>query len=373
MLYEGDNIYGSKLNIFSITPGDYLESSFGFADANIIRAPQQIINIIISSILTNANSAGANNIWTPTGQDLTVKNVVDGMNWLQSDTKPEVISFYKEIPGIEKILSLCVGTMETLSAQNAVVRGNVQEAPNLKSGIAIATVVNMAQQYAQGLERSYTEMFEDLTTFILETLRTTANTERLIEITGKSNATSVNSFIKEDLDGISRVIVDQTNPITKQPSGKIEIALELLKLGQITPVQFFDVVNTGNLDTAVEADERMLDFISSVKEKLLNGEQIPPIPGIDHRVYIKEIQSLLYDTEIVTKQENQQIMMNIITTIENQMTILRNGDEIANLIYGGKPPTPMGISSEEVNIPQGMPSSLPPQPTTAEQAPALPQ
>jgi len=362
MLYEGDNLYGEKLPVFNLSPAKYLDSPFGFTEANLLRGPQEVINLMISAMVSNANALSVNNIWAPTGANLNIQEITDGLNYIttDSDKKPEVLSLYQDAPGLRDLLQLCNATMETLSAQNAVVRGNVQDAPNLKSGIAISTVMNMAQQYSQSLEKAYIEMFEDLATFLIETLQKVANTERMIDVTGKMQATSVNSFTRDDLDGISRVIVDQTNPITKQPAGKIEIAMELLKLGHITPERFFDVVNTGNLDVAVESDERMLDFVSSVKEKLIEGEEIPPIPGINHQLYIKEIHSLLYDTEILSNQENQMIMQNIVKTIQQQLDIMRNGDEIANLIYGGKSPTPTAISREEMQPEGGGEVQMPP-------------
>ena len=349
-LYEGDSLYGPKLPVFGLSPADYLESPFGFTEANLLRGPQEVINLMASSMVSNAAALSVNNIWAPTGSNLNLQELTDGLNLIttDSDKKPEVLSLYQDVKGLTDLLQICNGTIETLSGQNAVVRGNVQDAPNLKSGIAISTVINMAQQYSQALEKSYIEMFEDMSTFLIETLQKVANTERLIDITGKMQATSVNSYTKDDLNGVSRVIVDQTNPITKQPAGKIEIAMELLKLGHITPERFFDVVNTGNLDVAVESDERMLDFISSSKERLLDGETIPPIPGINHQMYIKEIHSLLYDQEILTNENNQNIMKNIVDTIQQQLEILRNGDEIANLIYGGKSPTPVAVGAGEV-------------------------
>jgi hypothetical protein len=191
-----------------------------------------------------------------------------------------------------------------------------------------------------------------VTSFLLDTLKKVANTQRLIDISGKMSEAAVNSYTKKDLEGVSRVIVDQVNPLTKQPGGKIELAMELLKIGKIDAVQFFDVVNTGNLDVATESDERMLDFIASAKEKLMSGESIPPIPGINHQLYIKEIHSLLFDMEVLGNEQNQNILQNVLQTIQQQLDIMRNGDEIANLIYGGKQPvTPAVDQASELNLP----------------------
>jgi hypothetical protein len=350
MLHEGKNIYDEQLPIFNVSPGSYLQKSFGFAEANILRSPQMLINCIISSLSTNAIAAGVNNIWTPEGANISVNELVDGLNHLTSATEemPQVLSFYKDLPGLKDLLSIGINTMETLSAQNAAVRGNVQEAPNLKSGIAIATVINMAQQYGQALAQSANECFEDIASFLIKTLQNVQSTERLIEISGPSNKNYVQTFVKDDIKGVSRVVITQTNPLMNQPSGKIEIAFEMLKIGKIGTDEFFDVVNTGNLEVATESDERLLDFIASAKEMLLEGKMLPPIPGINHQLYIKEIHSLLYDPDIIANDANKQILQNIIATIQQQLDLMRNGDEIANLIYGGKPPTPPQMGNDDI-------------------------
>lgn len=361
LIHDSASLYGNELPLFPMSPADHIDSCFGFTEANVIRAPQEVINSAISSLVTNATAAGANNVWAPEGANLNVQEIVDGMNLITtaSDKKPEVISFYKDLPGLKDLMQMSISTIETLSGQNAAVRGNVKDTPNLKSGVAIATVINMAQQYSQALEKSYLEMFEDLATFLLKTLRKVATSKRVIDIVGKMKATAAQSYVGDDLNGISRVIVDQTNPISKQPAGKIEIAMELLQMGKITPEKFFDVVNTGNLDSAVESDEKMLDFIASVKETLLEGKPVPPIPGINHQLYIKEIHSLLFDVQVIGNPENQELMKNVIQTIQQQLDILRNGDEISNLIYGGQSPTPQAVGPDEVSPSAGPPQEVP--------------
>lgn len=349
ILYEGKNPYRDVLPIFSLSPARYIETCFGFTEANTLRAPQILINLCISYVVTNMNAFGTNNIWTP-DPNTTIEEVKDGLNLIKSSTKPEAVSFYKENADMFKVMQLAISTIETLSAQNAVIRGNIKDAPNLKSGVALATVINQAQQYSHSLEMAYHETFEDLYDFILKFLATAAKTERLYEMLGKTNRSAVGTFTGQDLQDISRVIIDKTNPIAKSASGKIEIAMELLKIQAITPEQFFDVVNTGNLEVATEADDRLMDYIWSVKEKLLEGEIVPAVPGINHPLFIAEIQSLLLDLDLTANKDNAQIVINIQNLINQHMEFVRNGDEIASLIYGGQPPVPPKVSNQEINM-----------------------
>jgi hypothetical protein len=348
-LYENDNPYRDRLPIFGLSPAHYMETSFGFTEANILRSAQMALTIAVSSMVTNMNAGSVMNIWKPSGANLSLEELSGSLNVITSDVKPEVIDFYRENPGLSNMMGLCINTMETLSGQSAVVRGNIAQSPNLKSGIAIATVINQAQEYSQTLQQTYFEMFEDITTFLLQTLKEVASEQRLYEICGKSQRSAVATFTSKDLDGVSRVIIDRTNPIAKTPSGKIEIAMELLKTGIISPKQFFDVMNTGNLNVATEADERMLDYIANVKEKLLAGEQVAAIPGIDHQLFIKEIQSLLYDIDLINNTDNAIIVQNITNLITAHMQLVRNGDELAAMIYGGQAPSPNQVSNDELD------------------------
>jgi len=371
-LYEGKNPYRDKLPIFSLSPGNHLENSFGYTEANTLRAPQIIVNMCISLMVSNLNTFGTNNIWSP-DPNMTVEEIKDGLNMIKSSTKPEVVSFYKENADIINMLHLGVSTLEILSGQNAVIRGNVKDTPNLKSGVALATVINQAQEYSHSLEMAYHELFEDLYDFILKFLAATAKTERLYEIAGKTNRSSVDTFTSEDLQDISRVIVSKVNPIAKTAAGKVEIAMEQLKMGAITVEQFQEVVNTGNLEVATEADDRLMDYIWAVKERLLDGEVVPPVPGINHQLFMSEIQSLLLDIDLTTNRENAQIVKNIQKLLTGHMELVRNGDELAALIHGGQPPTPAKVGNEEIN-PQMPPSMMgdPNNPQTAQGAPPMP-
>jgi hypothetical protein len=355
LLYQGKNPYRDKLPIFSLSPGEYLESSFGYTEANTLRAPQMIVNMCISLMVSNLSAFGTNNIWTP-DPNMTVEEIKDGLNLLKSSQKPDVISFYKENADIINLLQLSISTLETLSGQNAVIRGNVKDTPNLKSGVALATVINQAQEYSHALEMAYHTLFEDLYDFILKFLAATAKTERLYEIVGNTNRSSVDTFTAEDLQDVSRVIISKTNPIAKTAAGKVEIAMEQLKMGAITVEQFQDVINTGNIEVATEADDRLMDYIWAVKERLLDGEPVPPVPGINHQLFMAEIQSLLLDVDLTTNQNNAHIVKNIQTLLQGHLNFVRDGDELAALIHGGQPPTPNKVSGQEIGPQMGNPS-----------------
>lgn len=370
MLYEGDrNPYGDKLPIFNISPDEYMTECFGFTDMNSCRGPQELYNVILSSMATNAIAAGSQNIYAgPSGNNLDIQSTVDGMNMIYCDIKPEVLDFYQENPGLYNLLNLNKQFMETATGMNSVVRGDVAGAPNLKSGVAIATVINMAAQYSMGLVKSYYSMFESVYTFMIDILKVVANEERLIEIVGKRRSSDVEMFTKEDLTGVSRVVVEKVNPIIKSPAGAMETAMELLKIGAITIEQYFDVINTGNIDFATENLESLTDLITAYKDALIDGKPMPAVPGINHRLFMREIQSVL-TFDVLTNPEKSNVLQNTLKLLSEQMQFVRNGDEVAEYIYAGQippPPTPAGGGMPQIvnpgNVNKPKPVADPAQP-----------
>lgn len=338
-LYDSFNIYKDGLPVFELKPSRYLETGIGFTDALCLRAPQMLLNNAVSVMSTNIQNA-VKSIWTATGEEVTVEELASGRNLIQSRQKPEVLDLYTGDAAVQSFVQFCVQTMETLSAQNAVVRGNVASAPNLKSGIAIQTVIAMGQQYGQSLEKAKKELFEDVNTFRLEVLKMTADTPRLIDIVGKSNTASVIEFTKKEISNVSKVVVQEVNPISKSYGGRIEMAFELLKIGKINLSQYFTMIHTGNIDVATDSDKAMINYIYQVKSKLLDGVQVTPVSGVDHVSVIKEVQALLLNLDFTLDQKNQAIVQNITQFLTASMELNRNGDQITQLIYGGQAPQP---------------------------------
>lgn len=338
MLYESENVYRDELPIFEVKPGRYLETGFGFTDANIIRTPQIMLNNAISATVTNMQSA-VKSIWSPSGEEVTIEESSTGRNLIQSRTKPEVLDLYTGDANLLSFIQFCVGSMETLSAQNAVVRGNVSSAPNLKSGIALQTVIAMGQQYSQSFDKAKKELFEDVNTFRLKVLSRVATTERMIDIVGKQNISTVKKFLGSDLKDVSRVIIQEVNPIANTYAGRIERAFELLKIGKINLSQYNTMVHTGNLDLATSSDDAMVDYIAQVKDRLLTGKPVQPIMGADHMSTLKEVGALLLNIDFALDPKNVNKVAKITQFLTQTMDLMRNGDELSNYIHGGAMPT----------------------------------
>lgn len=357
-LYDNFNIYKEQLPAFAMQPGRYLELGFGYTDANMLRAPQMLLNSAMSSLATNAEKA-VNMVWCQAGDEVSTESVASGNTLIQSKTKPEVFSLMGDNTGLINLIMMMKNQMETLSAQNAVVRGDVASAPQLKSGVALQTVVAMGQQFSHGLQSARNRCFEDVATFRLRTLEKLSDAERVIEIVGRSNKVDVVSFTGENLKDAVKVVVEQVNPILNTPAGRIELAQQYMELSQgaFSWTDFLDVVNTGNLQQTQESDQAMNNYTEQVKEALLDGKPVMAIMGTNHKQLIKEVQSLLLNLDFTLDNANSEIIQNITRFLTESMDLMRNGDEVSNLIYGGQAPTPAAVPMEqqamEASISQG--------------------
>ena len=86
------------------------------------------------------------------------------------------------------------------------------------------------------------------------------------------------------------------------------------------------------------------------------GQQVTSVAGADHPEVLKVIVPMLLNLEWTHDPKNAQILANIQSFITNEMNLMRNGDEIASLVYGGVAPTP------------ALDPNMPPMPPQAPQA-----
>src|SRR6185503_15483635 len=117
-------------------------------------------------------------------------------------------------------------------------------------------------QFMSGLQQSYVALVEDLGTGIINILKDYADTPRIVAITGKTNRTYMKEFVGDDLNSVSRVIVDVGNPISGTTAGRVEMAEQLLQMGLIkNPQEYIAVINTGNLDMMTEDTQSQINLI----------------------------------------------------------------------------------------------------------------
>lgn len=294
----------SKIPLFRISPSDVLGTALGYAPLTELAPMQEALDKALSAIATRIFAHGIANVIVKRGSAPESSQLTGGLNMIEVDSmapgdKPvELLELLNIPPELPNFVEIITKFMESNSGVNAIVRGNPP--PGLDAGVAIAQFQAMAVQFASRLEASYTEAIEDVVLFIFDALRTHSESmPRMVQLVGKSKRESLQEFYGGDLNGIVRVVADMGNPLSRTPAGKAMIADYLRNSGiPVTPEQFVQVINTGNLETATESITSELNLIKQENELLADGQAVNAIRGENHQMHIHEHRAILSNPDI---------------------------------------------------------------------------
>lgn len=330
------------LPVYRISPSDILGSPYGYTVMWDILPIQDAINSLYSTILTNQNAFGVQNLWVPRGVDINVHSLGGGLNVIEGNSqfgKPESMNLTNTPTEVFKFIEMLERAMETISAVNSVARGNVD--PKLNSGTAMALVQSMALQFISGLQQSYVQLIEDVGMGLLDTLRDFAAVPRIAAIAGKSNYAKMKEFTGDDLETVNRVIVNVGNPLATSKAGRIQMADNLLQYGTLTAEQYITILDTGSLESATEGKQNELLLIRAENEKLLEGGEIKATAIDRHTLHIQEHKAVLADPELRLDEELTQRTLN---HIQEHINLLRETDPALLMLVGEQPLGPVGGS-----------------------------
>jgi carbon monoxide dehydrogenase subunit G len=308
--------------------------------------------------MTNQNAFGVQNLFVPRDADVSFASLQSGMNIIEGNSKPEPINFTATPAEIFKFLDTLIQAAETISGVNSVARGNPEA--SLKSGAALALVQSMSLQFVSGLQQSYVKIIEDVGTALINILKDFAKTPKVIALVGKNNRTELKEFTGEQISSINRVVVDVGNPLSRTIAGRVQMAEQMLQMNLIkSPQQYFQVMNTGRLDSMFEGELSELMLIKSENERMMEGEDVEATALDAHRLHIMEHKSVLADPDL---RRDPVLTEKVFAHILQHIELLRGTDPDLLALIGEQPlppldqplaPTPTGqsIPIQGQNIP----------------------
>jgi hypothetical protein len=332
-----------KLPIYRISPGDILGTPYGYTDTFDLLPIQDALNSLYSTILTNQNTFGVQNILSPRGTDVNPSALSGGLNFIEYNAqvgKPEALNLTSTPPEIFNFIGVLEKAMETVSGVNSVSRGNPEA--SLQSGNALALVQSMSIQFISGLQQSYVKLIEDVGTGLIQMLQDFASVPRIATIVGVSNRTYMKEFTGDDLSSINRIIVDVGNPLARTTAGRVQMAEQMLQMQIIkTPEQYISVINTGKLETMTDGIDRQLLLVKAENEKMVRGTPVQALAIEPHSLHIKEHRDVLADPDL---KENPQLVSIILDHINEHLQLLRTTDPELLMHIGEQPLGPVGGS-----------------------------
>jgi hypothetical protein len=357
IMYDGPLPY-RNIPIFRVAAAEILGTPYGYTNMFDLLPLQEAINSLYSTVLSNQNAFGVQNILVPRGADIAFNQLTGGLNIIEANTqvgKPEALQLTSTPPEIFNFINMIKSDMETLSGVNSVARGNPET--SLKSGAALALVQSMAIQFMSGLQQSYVKLIEDVGTNLILMLKDFAAVPRVAAIVGKTNKAYMKEFKGEDLSAINRIVVDIGNPLARSTAGRVEMAQQLLQMGAITdPKQYFTVMDTGRLDVMYEGTQLDLMNIKSENELLMEGQSPQAVFCDDHRQHIQEHRSVLADPDLRT---DPTLVSKVLAHIQQHIQLLQNTDPNILMALGQQPiqapPPPGSQPAGPPSTPQGAP------------------
>lgn len=357
VILEDTDMPYRDLPVYRIAPRNILGTPFGYTSMWDILPLQDALNSLYSTIMTNNNAFGVQNILNPQGNNLKVNSLEGGLNFLEYNAnmgKPEPLQLTATAQETYNFLSMLEKVMETISGINSVARGNPES--SLRSGTALALVQSQALQFMSGLQQSYIQLLEDVGTGLINILKDFADAPRIASIAGISNTTKMVEFKSEDLEAINRVVVDVGNALAQTPAGRAQIAENLLQMGLLTtPERYLEVLNTGNLKSVTQGMTDELDTITSENETLLTGSGSVIVIDTDHHaMHIREHRAVLADPVL---RQDADLVARTLDHIQSHIDALRNVNPDLLAICGEQPLAPVGGSPINPQQQGGMPGA----------------
>lgn len=334
-----------ELPVYRISPSDILGTPYGYTSMFDLLPLQDAVNSLYSTALTNQNAFGVQNIYVPRGADIAVSQLGGGLNIIEGNQqggKPEPLNLTQTPAEIFNFMQQLVGDMETLSGVSSVARG--QPEPSLKSGNALALIQNQSLEFVSGLQGQYIQLIEDIGTGLVNLLKDFAAVPRVAAIAGKHNRTEMKEFSGDDLDGVNRVIVDVGNALAQTTAGRVQIAEQLLQMmpERLTPQQYINIMNTGELDMMTNGINDEITLIQKENERLVDGEtKVVAIATDDHATHILEHKSVLADPDL---RNDTDLVNRTLTHIEEHLKLLRETDPDLLTMMKQQPLGPVGGS-----------------------------
>lgn len=329
--------FHKRLPVYRLCASKQRGTGFGYSVAFDLAPLQEAINGLYSTIITNQSTFGVQNILMPSGANISVTELLDGLNCISYDPKlgkPEALNLVSTPAEIFNFIQKLETVMEIISGVNSVARGQPDE--NLKSGSALALVQSMAIQFMSGLQQAYTTFLEDIGMGLIDILKACATTPRMVEITGKTNKMYMKSFTGKEISNINRVTVDLGNPVSRTTAGKVQIAENLIKNGMVEDAQqYIQVLTTGRLEPVIEGKQAELMLIRSENEVLSDGQDAIATGVDNHPLHVKEHKCVISSPEA---RANPAVVKAVLAHIQQHIDLWKQTDPALMQMIGEEPP-----------------------------------
>lgn len=346
------------------------DQPFGYSSSSDLLGLEELSDNLFSIVASNQMAFAGNVIVGPTGAGIQPQQLSDQLSYIEADPaavdKIRTLQLLRTAPEVFNFMQLIYQRKLQATGLNEVAMGNIEGALRGASGAALALIQAAAIQANSNLQQSYYALLSRTMTLAIEILRDAATEERTVQIVGKANTQFAKEwkFSGQDLRGFSGVVFEPVNPLSQTTAGRLSVADSLLEKGLIkNPKQYITVLQTGNLDTLLDADFKDQDSILSAVERVIEGKPHKAIATHNHGDYVRAFQSVIASPESL---DDEELVARVLDAINQHMTLWMDlsATNPALLVATGQQVLPVGMPGAP-----GMPPGMPPGPMPPEGAP----
>lgn len=379
--------YNDGLPCVPMRPDDFIGTAFGYSNVWDMCSINQMLDQIVSDCASNISTFGRQTIVTEEGTEWNLQAIADGHRWLTKPANaknPEAL-MYAAVPEASKwFLEYLESKFQSLSGLNSVVRGDPSK--NISSGTMAALFHSIAIEFNSALQAAIDDHRERVANKILSMLKQFAEAPLVAEIAGIDERPYLQSFKRDSLLGLDKVVIKTANPMMRTQAGRTEIAQMLLQLKDAegrsliqTPEQLIEVLVSGQLKPLYKGPRGKLLRIAWENEELVRlgttpvspantnakpwVEEVvppplglpPPPPGSPPKTikYVPGVRAMVYDdpekhinehlTLLSSRQaaQNAQLVGTVLAHIDDHMRVWREMDPaLAAMLKIPPPPQP---------------------------------
>lgn len=368
VLLESGPLPYKDLFCYRLGAGQRFGTAREYTSSHDMLGLQIAIDVLTSIPYSNERAFGGNVLWAPEGSGLRAEKIKQGLSVLYSNNpqmKPEVLQLLRTAPELFSFRTQLVGEQGNIAGMDALSMGRDERQ---LSGAAMALLDSRTQRAVSSLTKRHDRCLQETCNAILWALgQFGKGTRKLPLILGKVKAPRLMDVDPADLRGVDRVKVQRVSSLQRVPSGRLEMAKDLLASRgpdgkpAINAQQYVAVVETGKFEPLTEGPMAELQNIRAENERLLRGEVLEqrapldpmtgqPLPGPDG-MPVEEIRTALPTDNPFTHvpehlialaspeiRANPQLVGNVLAHVQAHKDAWINTDPMLLALLGIPPP-----------------------------------
>jgi hypothetical protein len=361
---EAGELQYKRLPVGLHAPERTIDQATGTSRTIDLLGPQQAYDAVMSASLSNVEAFGKGNVIYEEGHDLDIEDIgggLQGVQYTHKDGAPEPHAM--DLPRLKtedlRYAETLQNDMQKLKAISSIARGATDE--SIKSGAHGALVSASAAQHNSGDQKAAAEMLRDWANRVLETYRTFATAERLIEVSGADEIRTAKNFVGKQLESVLGVDVQIANPYMRTIAGKKELADFYADPARWADAsldmhQHMAFMSTGRIQPLFRSARSEIIAIREENESLMKGEPHMVAKSDHHEKHMAEHKA------IIDGKRRRELPPNVIAAVTEAydahlaMWVRLTIEEPAVLAATGQRPAPLPMMA------QGAPPGGPPMP-----------